>query len=100
MIGLVARCYDAMVGNLENEASTEKIDNAGLSEVEINCLRDTLREEELDSDGRSGEAYFESVLYLSLLEELEKMEDFIINISQALMSTRRKEVSLSSAWDD
>ena len=83
MIALVARSYDAMVYNLENESSIENIDNAVLSEVEINSLRDTLREKELDSDGRSGEAYFESVLYLSLLEELEKMGDFIINISEA-----------------
>ena len=100
MIALVARSYDAMVYNLENESSLENIDNAVLSEVEINSLRDSLREKELDSDGRSGESYFESVLYLSLLEELEKMGDFIINISQALMSTRRNEAPLSSAWDD
>ena len=100
MIALVARSYDAMVYNLENESSLENIDNAVLSEVEINSLRDSLREKELDSDGRSGESYFESVLYLSLLEELEKMGDFIINISQALMSTRRNEAPRSSAWDD
>ena len=48
----------------------------------------------------NGNAYFESVLYLNLIEKLEDMGDFIINISQAVESWRTKRPGLSSACDD
>ena len=69
------------------------------AEVHINRLRDKLRDAELKKVENNGEAYFESVYYLDLVEDLEKMGDFIINISQAVMSLRKGKPGVSS-WDD
>lgn len=88
MITLVARAYDAMIYNSENAVTIKNIDNAVAAEVDINTKRDALREKELARVENDGEQYFESVYYLSLIEELEKMGDFIINISQSIMTWR------------
>ena len=88
MIMLVARAYDAMIYNSENAVTIKNIDNAVAAEVDINAKRDALREKELARVENDGEQYFESVYYLSLIEELEKMGDFIINISQSIMTWR------------
>ena len=88
MITLVARAYDAMIYNSENAVTIKNIDNAVAAEVDINAKRDALREKELARVENDGEQYFESVYYLSLIEELEKMGDFIINISQSIMTWR------------
>lgn len=100
MMGLVSRAYEAMVYNLENAGTISNIDNAVEAEVDINEKRDALREAELNRTDSNGESYFESVFYLALLEEFEKMGDFIINISQAAVSSRQGKPSVASAWDD
>lgn len=100
MMALVSRAYEAMVYNLENADSISNIDNAVAAEVDINEKRDALREAELNRTDSNGESYFESVFYLALLEEFEKMGDFIINISQAAVSSRQGKPSIASAWDD
>ncbi len=100
MISLVARAYDAMIYNSENAVSIKNIDNAVSAEVDINMKRDSLREKEISRVENDGEQYFESMYYLSLIEELEKMGDFIINISQAIMGWRKGLPGTSSAWDD
>ena len=99
MIVLVGRAYDATIYNLEHSTTITNIDNAVEAEVHINRMRDKLRDTELKNVENNGEAYFESVYYLDLLEDLEKMGDFIINISQAVMSLRKGKPGVSS-WDD
>ena len=99
MIVLVGRAYEATIYNLENSTTITNIDNAVEAEVHINRLRDKLRDAELKKVENNGEAYFESVYYLDLIEDLEKMGDFIINISQAVMSLRKGRPGVSS-WDD
>lgn len=100
MMELVSRAYDAMVYNLENSSTITNIDNAIEAEVDINNKRNLLRDKEMQRAESNGEAYFESVFYLNLLEKFEDMGDFIINISQAVESWRAKRPGLSSAWDD
>lgn len=100
MIGLLSNAYDAMIYNLENDSTIRNIDNAILAEGEINHLRDQLREQAMKVIEADGNTYFESVFYLGLLESLEEMGDFVINISQAVMSWRKAEPTTSSAWDD
>lgn len=95
MIGLVGRAYDAMIYNLEHGTTIENIDNAISAEVDINEKRNALRDAEMLRVESNGEEYFESVFYLGLLEELEKMGDFIINISQALVNWRSGKGPLS-----
>ena len=99
MITLVGRAYDATIYNLEHSTTITNIDNAVDAEVHINRMRDKLRDMELKEVENNGDAYFESVYYLDLIEDLEKMGDFIINISQAVMSLRKGKPGVSS-WDD
>ena len=99
MIVLVGRAYDATIYNLEHSTTITNIDNAVEAEVHINRMRDKLRDTELKNVENNGETYFESVYYLDLVEDLEKMGDFIINISQAVMSLRKGKPGVSS-WDD
>ena len=99
MIVLVGRAYDATIYNLEHSTTITNIDNAVEAEVHINRMRDKLRDTELKNVENNGEAYFESVYYLDLVEDLEKMGDFNINISQAVMSLRKGKPGVSS-WDD
>ncbi len=100
MIELVSRAYDAMVYNLENAATISNIDNAISAEIDINARRDELRDLELRKVEGNGNAYFESVLYLGLIENLENMGDFIINVSQAVESWRTGRPTTASGWDD
>lgn len=100
MLTLLSHAYDCMIYNLENENTIRNIDNAVYAEIEINSKRNGLRDAELASVEKDGDSYFESVFYLSLLEELEKMGDFVINISQAVMSGLSHKLSLASAYDD
>ncbi len=100
MIELVSRAYDAMVYNLENAATISNIDNAISAEIDINARRDELRDLEMRKVEGNGNAYFESVLYLGLIENLENMGDFIINVSQAVESWRTGRPTTASGWDD
>ena len=99
MIVLVGRAYEATIYNLEHSTTITNIDNAVEAEIHINRMRDKLRDVELKAVENNGEAYFESVYYLDLVEGLEKMGDFIINISQAVMGLRKGKPGVSS-WDD
>ena len=74
-----------MIENLKNE----KVSMLGLKkaidcEIQINDLRNLLREEEISSIEKGGTNYLGSVYYMDVISEIERMGDFIINISQAL----------------
>ena len=60
------------------------ISNAYNAENHINELRNTLRESEIEEMENGEKNYQESVYYLDIVNELERMGDFIINISQDL----------------
>ncbi len=100
MIELVFRAYDAMIYNLENATTITDISNAVEAEVAINDMRDSLRDKEILRAENNGEAYFESMFYLNLIEKLEDMGDFIINVSQAVENWRTKCQGVSYAWND
>lgn len=98
MIVLVGRAFDAMIYNLSHSATISNIDNAVVAEIDINTRRDYLRDKELSDN--EGDKYFEGVFYIALVEELEKMGDYIINISQSIMSWRGGNPDVSSSNDD
>lgn len=100
MAKLLDNAYEAMVYNLENAYNISDINNAVAAEISINEKRDALREKEMATVDNNGKAYFEGVYYLGILEELEKMGDFIINISQSVLSWRKNLPDASSTWDD
>jgi phosphate:Na+ symporter len=85
MIDRVDHAYEVMIENLKAE-HFESIDLrlATDCEIEINKLRNTLREEEIYRIDRGEGDYRNSVYYLDTVSEIERMGDFIINISQAL----------------
>ena len=56
----------------------------------INNLRDYLRDEEINSLEDNRKNYQTSVYYMDIVSELEKMGDFMINISQALYKCKLK----------
>ena len=87
MIAVVDGAFEAMNYNLEHADKLENIDNAVAAEVAVNTKRDEIRYAEYAA-GTEGAAYFESMLFLRILDELEGMGDFIINISQAVFSWR------------
>ena len=92
MIDLVDNAYYAMITNLTlgEKGELEEISNAYAAEERINKLRDNLREEEINSLEDNRKNYQTSVYYMDIVSELEKMGDFMINISQALYKCKLK----------
>ena len=87
MIRLLDHAYEVMIDNLENYASIKDISNAQDSEAAINAYRRQCRKTEYDRLNADGDSYFESVFFLDVLEELEKIGDYIINVSEALLDS-------------
>lgn len=83
MLDTMQNAYDVMNANLA-EANVTDITNAYKAEDAINDMRDTLREEHLKNMEVKSYDYTAGVYYFDLIQELETMGDFMINISQAL----------------
>jgi len=92
MIDLVDRAYGAMITNLEyaEAAKLEEIANAYTAEDNINNLRNHLRDEEIEGIENGSRSYQTSVYYMDIVNELEKMGDFMINVSQDLYKCKTK----------
>ena len=84
MIDVMQNAYDVMNTNMSNPHLTD-ITNAYQAEDAINELRDRLREEHLKKMENKSYDYTAGVYYFDLIQELETMGDFMINISQALV---------------
>ncbi len=86
MVSSVNDAYEAMIFNLKaaHKGDLEEISNAYNAEDRINSLRNNLREAEIEDIESNGKNYQTSVYYMDIVSELEKMGDFMINISQAL----------------
>ncbi len=79
------RAYEVMIQNLRNENDVEVgLRLATDCEIEINELRNGIREQEIHRIERSEADYRSSVYYLDTVSEIERMGDFIINITQTL----------------
>ena len=84
MLDTMQNAYNVMNANLA-EATVTDITNAYKAEDAINEMRDTLREEHLKNMEVKSYDYTAGVYYFDLIQELETMGDFMINISQALV---------------
>ncbi len=82
MMDLVQKGYDAMVDNLKKD-NLKDITNAENCEYNINECRNHLREEHIVNIENNSYNYLTGVYYVDVLSELEKIGDFLINISQA-----------------
>ncbi len=88
MIVLVDAAYGVMVDNLQrNESEPIDLEDAVACEVRINERRNALRDAAI-RDIEQKESYQESVYFMDLIAELERMGDFIINVSQAAAKAR------------
>ena len=96
MVNLVDEAYDAMIYNLEAHAEDrlENITNAYNAEDQINVMRNNLRDAEIENLEHNSDNYVTSVYFMDLINELEKMGDFIINISQDLLKYKLKVTKL------
>ena len=82
MMDLVQKGYDVMIENLKND-SIKDITNAENCEYNINEYRNYMREEHIVNIENNSYNYLTGVYYVDILSELEKIGDFLINISQA-----------------
>ena len=85
MLQLLDNAYAIMIANLEKGFDgTPDVKLAVEAEVELNEKRNRLREQEIRNIEEGNETYTSSVYYIDLISEIERMGDYIINISQAL----------------
>ena len=85
MLNTVDEAYQAMLTNLKVPyRSLKDITNALNAENHINECRNTLREEHIVNIEENPDYNYQTgVFYIDIVSELEKIGDFIINISQA-----------------
>ncbi|MBR5034179.1 MAG: Na/Pi cotransporter family protein [Bacteroidales bacterium] len=89
MADLVDAAYEAMCKNLATPViELENIDNAEEAEEAINDYRNALREEHLSNIEKASYPYETGSFYMDLVNSFEKMGDFIINVSQSVMSAK------------
>ena len=86
MLDRVDEAYKAMMENLSVPSYMLKdINNADRAENAVNLCRNTLREEHINNIENAEYNYQTGVYYIDIVYELEKMGDFIINVSQAIL---------------
>ena len=89
MTDLVEKAYDVMIENLHLAFNGKlvEITNAYAAEDHINTLRNNLRDAAIEDIDNNNKTYQSSVYFMDIISELERMGDFIINISQNLQRT-------------
>lgn len=86
MMDKVSEAYFAMKENLSFPYHQLKdISNAINAETKINLFRDQLRDEHINNIENPSYNYQTGVYYMDIVAELERMGDFIINISEAVI---------------
>ena len=86
MTDLVEKAYDVMIENLylAFNGKLGDIANAYAAEDHINTLRNNLRDAAIEDIDSNNKTYQSSVYFMDIISELERMGDFMINISQSL----------------
>ena len=84
MMDLVQKGYDVMIENLKND-NLKDITNAENCEYNINECRNHLREEHIVNIESNSYNYLTGVYFMDVLSELEKIGDFLINVSQVVL---------------
>jgi phosphate:Na+ symporter len=85
MIKLITKALNQMIISLENDnISDEELNKSINIETEINNFRDELKSRNIMDVKSKKYDYIDSVTYLDIITEMEKMGDYIINIVEAL----------------
>ena len=90
MMDVVEKGYEVMIDNLRNK-DLRDISNALNCEYNINECRNHLREEHIVNIESDSYNYLTGVYYMDILAQLEKIGDFLINISQAVVGKHEYE---------
>ncbi len=89
LLDLLEAAYVAMDHNLSTPLiELTDIRNAEEAEAAINAYRDTLRNEHLTNIEKSSYPYETGSFYMDVINCIEKMGDFIINISQSVYGAK------------
>ena len=92
MFALTREALDHMHRVLEkNEMPESDLNKAYNKEDEINNLRNTLRDENIENVKNGLYEYQAGTFYMDLISESEKLGDYIINVLEALKEKRRGE---------
>jgi phosphate:Na+ symporter len=89
IMDLVQKSYDVMIEYIQNP-DLRDIANAENAEYNINECRNHLREEHIVNIESNSYNYLTGVYFMDVLSELEKIGDFLINISQATLRANEK----------
>ncbi|MBQ7856243.1 MAG: Na/Pi cotransporter family protein [Alistipes sp.] len=85
LLDMVDKAYALMIEHLTMDSvDADALRNSIDCEIEINNLRNDLREEEILRLDEEGAQYQNSVYYIDVIAEVERMGDYIINITEAL----------------
>ncbi|MBR5531747.1 MAG: Na/Pi cotransporter family protein [Bacteroidales bacterium] len=86
LVDAVDNAYQIMLNNLATVHNGEsfEISNVYKAEEKINYLRNKIRDKEIEDIENNKKNYQTSVYYLDIVNNLERMGDFLINISQDL----------------
>ena len=85
LYSVVDKAYGIMIDNLSVKSGGNiELRRAVDCEMEINELRNTLREEEILKIEKNESDYQSSAYYIDVISEMERMGDYIINVSEAL----------------
>ena len=86
MADAVSSAYDVMIANLiaAHKGELVNITNAYNAEDRINTLRNNYRDAVIEEIDNGNQNYQTSVYYMDIMNELERMGDFMINVSQDL----------------
>lgn len=87
MFDILDNGFDVMILNLNSGYKTlETISNAVDVEKDINEYRANLKDEHLMNLENNAYAYHTGVYYMDMISELEKTGDYMINVSEAVIS--------------
>lgn len=90
MLDLLDNAYKVMLSNISTAYSSHiDLRPAEDAEIAINLYRNTLREQNIQAIEAGKYHYLVGVYYMDTVAELEKIGDFIINISQAKASVQK-----------
>ena len=89
MVELLDEAFKAMLENIKApQMFIQDISNSEHAEDNINDYRNFLREEHIDNCEKTDYNYQTGVFYIDIVQELEKMGDFLINISQSQLERK------------
>ena len=86
MADALDEAYDVMIANLvaAHKGELVNIANAYNTEDRLNTLRNNFRDVVIEEIDNGGKNYQTSVYYMDIINEYERMGDFMINVSQDL----------------